>query len=58
MSILQDGAALLGRLLLALLFLLSGFQRLAGFGVTVAVMVSGWPKPEGLPEVEMLIAEV
>jgi putative oxidoreductase len=38
MSILQDGAALLGRLLLALLFLLSGFQRLAGFGVTVAVM--------------------
>jgi putative oxidoreductase len=32
---LQDGVALLGRLLLALLFFLTGFQKLAGFGATV-----------------------
>jgi putative oxidoreductase len=36
MTPLQDGVALLGRLLLALLFLLSGFQKLTGFGATVA----------------------
>jgi putative oxidoreductase len=35
MTPLQDGVALLGRLLLALLFFLSGFQKLAGFGATV-----------------------
>jgi putative oxidoreductase len=38
MTPLQDGVALLGRLLLALLFLLSGFQKLTGFGATVASM--------------------
>jgi putative oxidoreductase len=35
MTPLLDGVALVGRLLLALLFLLSGFQKLAGFGATV-----------------------
>src|SRR6516162_7214711 len=44
MSMLTDGAALLGRLLLALIFLLSGFQKLAGFEGTVAFMAA-----EGLP---------
>jgi putative oxidoreductase len=44
MSILSDAAALVGRLLLALIFLLSGFQKLIAFGGTVAFMGS-----EGLP---------
>ena len=35
MTPLRDGSALLGRLLLALLFFLSGFPKLAGFGATV-----------------------
>jgi putative oxidoreductase len=44
MTSMKDGAAFVGRLLLAVIFLLSGFPKLAGFGGTVAYMAS-----EGLP---------
>jgi putative oxidoreductase len=40
----NDAAAALGRVLLSVIFLLSGFQKLAGFSGTVAFMGS-----EGLP---------
>lgn len=36
----NDAAALLGRLLLSVIFVLSGFQKLIGFGGTVAMMGS------------------
>jgi putative oxidoreductase len=49
MTPLQDGAALFGRLLLAMIFLGSGFQKLAGFGDTVAFMGhESLPFPLGL----------
>ena len=38
MNALNDGAALLGRLLLAVIFILSGFQKLVDFNGTVAFM--------------------
>lgn len=44
MSTLDNAAAALGRLLLSIIFLLSGFQKLAAFGDTVAYMGQ-----EGLP---------
>jgi putative oxidoreductase len=44
MNALNDGAALLGRLLLALIFILSGVQKLVDFNGTVAFMAA-----EGLP---------
>lgn len=40
----RDGAALFGRLLLALIFVLSGLQKLSSFGGTV-----GFMEAEGLP---------
>jgi putative oxidoreductase len=52
MNGLNDGAALLGRLLLAVIFILSGVQKLMDFGGTVAFMGA-----EGLP-VPMLAAIV
>jgi putative oxidoreductase len=44
MTSMNDAAAFLGRLLLSVIFLVSGFPKLAGFGGTVAYMAS-----EGLP---------
>jgi putative oxidoreductase len=44
MSPMNDAAAFLGRLLLSVIFVLSGFQKLAEFNGTVALMGS-----EGLP---------
>jgi len=44
MNSLNDGAALLGRLLLAVIFILSGVQKLMDFNGTVAFMGA-----EGLP---------
>ena len=44
MTNMSDAAALLGRLLLAVIFVLSGFEKLAGFGGTVGFMAH-----EGLP---------
>lgn len=42
----KDAAALLGRLLLAVIFIVSGFGKLAGFGPTVGYMASqGLPLP-------------
>jgi putative oxidoreductase len=52
MNSLNDGAALLGRLALAVIFILSGFQKLVDFGGTIAFMGQ-----EGLP-VPMLAAIV
>jgi putative oxidoreductase len=40
MSQMNDAAAFLGRLLLSVIFVLSGFQKLAGFSGTVAFMGS------------------
>jgi putative oxidoreductase len=44
MTRMNDAAALAGRLLLSVIFLLSGFEKLAGFGGTVGDMAQ-----EGLP---------
>jgi len=56
MTLLQDGAALLGRLLLAVIFLLSGFQKLVGFGGTVALMgEEGLPFPLGAAIIAILV---
>jgi putative oxidoreductase len=47
MANLSNAAAALGRLLLSVIFILSGFQKLGGFGGTVAYMASqGLPIPE------------
>jgi putative oxidoreductase len=46
MNALSDGAALLGRLLLAVIFILSGVQKLMDFGGTVGFMgAEGQPVP-------------
>ncbi len=44
MTAVNDGAALLGRVLLALIFVLAGFQKLFDFGGTI-----GYMEAEGLP---------
>jgi putative oxidoreductase len=55
MTSMNDAAAFVGRLLLSVIFLLSGFPKLAGFGGTVAYMASqGLP----LPLVAALVAIV
>ena len=55
MMVSRDGAALFGRLLLALIFVLSGFQKLSSFGGTVSFMeAEGLP----LPVLEAIIAIV
>jgi len=47
MTDLNNAAAALGRLLLSVIFLWSGFQKLGAFGGTVAYMASqGLPVPE------------
>jgi putative oxidoreductase len=56
MTALRDGAALFGRLLLAVIFLVSGFQKLAGFGGTVAFMgQEGLPFPLGAAIIAILV---
>ena len=46
MTNITDGAALVGRLLLAIIFLLSGFPKLMGFGGTVGYIAQmGLPLP-------------
>jgi putative oxidoreductase len=46
MTNVNDAAATGGRLLMSVIFLLSGFEKLIGFGGTVAYMVSqGLPLP-------------
>lgn len=47
---LQDGTALAGRILLALIFVLSGFNKLTGFDGTAAYMASA-----GLPFAKLLL---
>jgi putative oxidoreductase len=52
----NDAAAALGRLLLSVIFLLSGFQKLAGFGGTVGYMAgAGLPFPELAAIVAILV---
>jgi putative oxidoreductase len=52
----NDAAAALGRVLLSVIFLLSGFQKLAGFSGTVAFMGSeGLPVPELAAIVAILV---
>lgn len=52
----NDAAAALGRVLLSVIFLLSGFQKLAGFGGTVGYMGSmGLPVPELAAIVAILV---
>jgi putative oxidoreductase len=52
----KDAAAALGRVLLSLIFLLSGFQKLTGFSDTVAYMGGmGVPVPEIATIVAILI---
>jgi putative oxidoreductase len=53
---LNDAAAAFGRILLSVIFVLSGFQKLTGFGGTVAFMGSeGLPMPEVTAIVAILI---
>lgn len=53
----NNAAAALGRLLLSVIFILSGFQKLGGFGGTVAYMASqGLPVPE-LTAVAVIVVE-
>ena len=47
---LRNGAALVGRLLLALLFVLSGFQKITGYSGTASYMASA-----GLPMIGLLL---
>jgi len=49
-SNLQNGSALVGRLLLALLFVLSGFQKITGYSGTAGYMASA-----GLPMIGLLL---
>jgi len=52
----NDAAAAFGRVLLSVIFLLSGFQKLAGFGGTVGYMGSmGLPLPEIAAIVAILV---
>jgi putative oxidoreductase len=52
----NDASAALGRVLLSVIFLLSGFQKLAGFGGTVGYMGSaGLPFPELAAVVAILV---
>ena len=44
MTAVNDGAALLGRVLLAVIFVLAGFQKLVEFAGTI-----GYMQAEGLP---------
>ena len=46
MTAVNDGAALLGRVLLALIFVLAGFQKLFDFAGTIGYMeAAGLPLP-------------
>ena len=49
-SNLQNGSALVGRLLLALLFVLSGFQKITGYSGAAGYMASA-----GLPMIGLLL---
>jgi len=49
-SNLQNGSALVGRLLLAMLFVLSGFQKITGYSGTAGYMASA-----GLPMIGLLL---
>jgi putative oxidoreductase len=52
----NDAAAAFGRVLLSVLFLMSGFQKLAGYGGTVGYMGSvGLPFPELAAVVAILV---
>jgi putative oxidoreductase len=52
----NDAAAALGRVLLSVIFLLSGFQKLVGFGGTVGYMGGmGLPVPELAAVVAILV---
>src|SRR6266545_1624364 len=52
----KDGAALVGRIVLAAMFVASGFSKLAGFGGTVGYIASkGLPMPEVLAMITILI---
>lgn len=46
----QDGAALAGRILLALIFIISGFGKITGYAGTAGYMAS-----KGLPLVDLLL---
>lgn len=47
---LQDSAALVGRILLALIFIMSGYEKIAGYAGTAGYMAS-----KGLPLVALLL---
>jgi len=52
----KDGAALIGRILLAAMFVFSGFNKILGFGGTVGYIASkGLPVPEVLATIAILI---
>ncbi len=52
----KDGAALLGRILLAAMFVVAGFNKIIGFGGTVGYIASkGLPMPEVLAIIAILI---
>jgi putative oxidoreductase len=51
-----DALALVGRILVALIFVLSGFQKLTGFsGVVAAIAGKGLPMPEVLAALSVAI---
>jgi putative oxidoreductase len=52
----HHGAALVGRVLLALLFIISGFGKIGGFeGITGAIASKGLPVPQVLAALTVLI---
>jgi putative oxidoreductase len=52
----SDALALVGRILLGLIFVLSGFQKLMGFsGVAAAIAGKGLPMPEVLAVLTVII---
>jgi putative oxidoreductase len=52
----KDGAALIGRILLAAMFVISGFNKIIGFDGTVGYIASmGLPLPEVLASIAILI---
>ena len=56
MNVQKDWAALLGRILLAVMFVISGYSKLTGFGGAVGYIVSkGLPMPQVLAGIAILI---